>query len=715
MTQTSANSALRFHLVKILILLFSAFSLQLSTFSAVVPALSALPDKLPQNYKLRDWRQTAHNLDALVFNTELQGDYLPLLWWETSKININRIGFAIPAYVGDLRQTPQRKTDYDGITVLGSVLGASLVGIDKSKQNGRDYVSMLSTLFRSGDGTNLYLNGVKSSTGSSYWYELLPSLLFYQIHSLYPQNAEHRAQFIAIAERWHGGTLSLTNNNLNNTPDFDHTAFNFATGKSFDNPRWREPDAAAGVAFIEYIAHIVTGDERYRQAAAAALRFLDERRQNPLYEILLPYGAYTAARANAEQGAVHDTGKLLNWCFDGSNRRKWGMLSGTWEKTPVDGLIGATNANHEYAFAMNTFLTAALIAPIARYDDRFSGDIAKWILHAAANARYYYPDAWPASRQTSLAWSKKYDPKTSIAYEGVRKNARHRARPIEEKTHGGTVTKPKNITDRTRFSLSIKPDKDQILQLWRFEVPKGNEHTIAVILDPDKHPKAPCALEILTAPSPRGPWTSRYAGKPNGTNRLWFNTDIDGTVYVLLRNTAGNSKKGKPAQAAADKLPTLHIKETYIDTRLPFSPYASGDPLFLGWGRTDLGLYGSVFSGVFGALITPTDTEGILLINLTATEVFPAKTYPTHILRNPHNTAKTVTIPLTRQVAAPIKLYDAITNKILHQNLTGNTVRLTLQPKQTLQLVQLPANGTLSQKNGKVFCDGIVIDHQAMD
>ncbi|MDR1789849.1 MAG: hypothetical protein LBR12_05865 [Opitutaceae bacterium] len=696
--------------------LFALFPAFPALLAAGVPALDALPDGLPENYRLRDWRQTAIDLDALLFNAPAPGGGPALYWVDDSHINVARDGIALPAYAGDFRQTPARKTAYDGITVLGSVLGATLAGVDKSAGGGRDQVAALSTLYRSADGTDLYLNAPGARTGASYWYELLPSLLFFQIHSLYPGNAEHRAQLRAIAERWHGGLLALCGGDFSNGPDFDHTALDLATLRSRDD-KWREPDAAAGVAFLEYIAGVVTGDARFAAAADAALRYLDGLSRNPLYEILLPYGAYAAARANAETGAAHDAAKLLNWCFDATNPRRWGMLNAAWGGTPVHGLIGATNAGHEYAFAMNTFLTAALAVPAARYDDRLSEPVAKWLLHAAANARYFYADAWPAGRQTSFEWSRKNDPKTALAYEGLRKDARVRARPEAVKTLHAAAVKPVRPGDHDRFSLTLVPEGGGAFShIWRFTLPKGNgaadAHTFAVILDAGKHPRAPYPLELRTARNPGGPWTLRKTVKAGGANRLWFNAGMDGDVFLRL-----------DARGAAP----LHLKEAYADTRLPFSPLAGGDAIFHGWGRTDLALYGSVFAGVFGALVAPTDVEGVLLVNLNATEVFPARAWPTRLLRNPHAVEKTVTVPLVPARAAAgcrpgrepegtggeaVTLYDAVANKVVAANVSGTSCRVTLGPRQTMQLVVMPAGGALSRAGGKLFCDGVVADHR---
>ena len=75
----------------------------------------------------------------------------------------------------------------------------------------------------------------------------------------------------------------------------------------------------------------------------------------------------------------------------------------SWNGIPVHGLIGSVYPNYEYAFAMNTFQAVGIMAPIARYEDKFARDLAKWILNVSSNSRYFYPDAWsPEQHQASM-------------------------------------------------------------------------------------------------------------------------------------------------------------------------------------------------------------------------------------------------------------------------------------------------------------------------
>ena len=67
---------------------------------------------------------------------------------------------------------------------------------------------------------------------------------------------------------------------------------------------------------------------------------------------------------------------------------------------------------------MNTFATAMPMVPLARYEDRYSRAIGKWMLNAANAARLFYADAHSPQNQSSEFWTG--DPQSSVAYEGLR-------------------------------------------------------------------------------------------------------------------------------------------------------------------------------------------------------------------------------------------------------------------------------------------------------
>jgi hypothetical protein len=95
------------------------------------------------------------------------------------------------------------------------------------------------------------------------------------------------------------------------------------------------------------------------------------------------------------------------------------MMTDKWGGYDVHGLMGNTLDSGGYAFAMNTFSAFGSLAPVVRYDSRYSRDIGKWMLQVANNARLFYADSLPAEHQSGTAFLG--DPQHVIPYEGLRK------------------------------------------------------------------------------------------------------------------------------------------------------------------------------------------------------------------------------------------------------------------------------------------------------
>lgn len=367
---------------------------------------------LPQPYEMIDWRAKAEAFDGLAFDFKAAGEYLPLVWRDESRVNIDRPAFGLPSYVGGLR----RDGAQEGVTCLGAVLGATVAGIDKSAQE-QDYVGMCEAWFNRTNGQRLVLNNLQGGTGGSFWYEVFPSIVFAAIADRHPARAGFGEIVRVTADRWREACAALRD--ADGVPDFDHTAFNFRTMKPVDNGKWREPDAAAGVAWLEYSAWKRFGDSNHLAAAEACLTFLQGRMRNPHYEVLLPFGALTAARLNAECGRTLDVDRLLNWCFEPSDTRGgWGVILGRWGDYDCDGLVGSIDNRGGYAFAMNTFVQAGALVPLVRYDPRYARAIGKWMLNLANAARLFYPGAMPPGHESGPEWTG--DPRRAIAYEGLR-------------------------------------------------------------------------------------------------------------------------------------------------------------------------------------------------------------------------------------------------------------------------------------------------------
>jgi len=375
---------------------------------------------LPQPYHMRDWRAVAHDFDAIAYHFDATGEFLPLGWWDRTHTNIDLDMVGMPSYVGDPRMTGG--FEHEAINCLAAVIGASLAGIDKSDQNGMNWVDRCAGYFVRG-AESVFQNKVYAKTGYTFWYELFPNILAFQLMDLYPESKTFAGKIETVADRWYQACIAMGGKEDPwSLPDFNHTAFSLEAMRAIDNGKWSEPDSAAAIAWLEYMAYCRTGSEKYLIAADWSLQFLEYRRSNPFYEVLLPYGAYTAARMNAELGRNYDVQKIVSWCFEPSDARYgWGITAERWGDYDCHGLVGSLIDGGGYAFAMNTYDTVGALVPMVRYDDRYARTIGKWVLNAANASRLFYANGLPDELQTCEEWARQYDPNSVFTYEGIRK------------------------------------------------------------------------------------------------------------------------------------------------------------------------------------------------------------------------------------------------------------------------------------------------------
>lgn len=376
--------------------------------NSLVPYIENFPG-LPNPLVIRDWSQTALDYHQLAFNPSVTGQYLPLIYEYTANTTAGFSGpaFGLPSYVGNPRDSGE------ALTALGAVLGGTLAGLNMASLNGQDRVQQCEVFYCVVNGHGLVLNNVNSQGSGSAWYDIFPSTLFYQIGSRYPGRASLQTKMAAIADSWLTVLPGLSNN-------WEHTGFNFTTMTPTDFA-WDEPDMAIGIAWLEYMAYVQFNDAKYLAAADACMTQINSRAANPFYETLGFFGPPLAARMNAELGRNYSTSKHLNWIFAPTSdaRPGWGCESSRWGNFDAYGLMGSTTDSSGYAFSMNSYSAAGIIAPVVRYEPQYARLLGRWLLHVAANANLFYPNTLATNMQSSAAWVQQTGVQ-SISYEGVR-------------------------------------------------------------------------------------------------------------------------------------------------------------------------------------------------------------------------------------------------------------------------------------------------------
>lgn len=398
-----------------------------------IPRIEQMP-AMPEPYKMIDWRQKALRFDKLAYDFQQKGEYMPLIWLDDSSRNISQQTYGMYTVIGDLRQGPHNNVEFhEALCALGSLMGAGLVGIDKTNQNGFNFVKMSQNYFNTDNGWNIIMNNTNPKVaalgggyGRDWWYDVFPNLLYYGVCSQFPNVENAKNIQHCVAEQFYKADSALHGN-------YDYSYFDYSKMKGMRNNIPYQQDAAAGHAYVLLCAYNEFDDSRYLKGCESAIEALLNQTESRFYEVLLPFGAYVAARLNAEQGTHYDVTKILNWTFDGcqspTGRTGWGVIAERWGNYDMFGLQGSITDQGGYGFLMNTFVLAWPLVPMVKYDSRYARAIGKWMLNAANAAHFCYPYEIDDSHQ----WlpEKKLVTQDAIAYEGIRKTDYYKSERLQ--------------------------------------------------------------------------------------------------------------------------------------------------------------------------------------------------------------------------------------------------------------------------------------------
>ena len=389
-----------------------------------ISRIEAMPH-FPKPYKMLDWRKKAVDFVQFAFDFNTQMPIGPVIWIDNNQRNIPQTTFGLYTAVNDARQGPHNNNGefHESLTSLAAIISAGLMGIDKTNQNGYNYVKMVQNYFNSQNGWNIMMNNTTPEVaflgggyGRDWWYDVLPNALFYAVCDLFPnvENADHIRK--TIAEQFYNASKVLNGN-------YDFSYFDYAQMKGMVNRIPFQQDAAGGHAYVLYSAYRIYNDSRYLEEAKAAIAALESQKESRFYEILLPLGIYTAGRLNAEENTRYDTRKMIEWVFDGctakNGRTGWGIIVDTWGDYDVSGLHGSITDRGGYAFFMNSVKMAWPLVPLVKYEPQYARAVGKWMLNNANACRLFFPTEIDDAHQ----WLPEMKNITGgiVSYEGLRK------------------------------------------------------------------------------------------------------------------------------------------------------------------------------------------------------------------------------------------------------------------------------------------------------
>lgn len=389
-----------------------------------ISRIDSMPD-MPASYEMLDWKKKARQFDKFVFDWHNQSPAGTLIWLDDHHRNIDQTTFGLYTAIHDIRQGPNANNGefHESLNSLAAILGAGLVGIDKTNQDGYNYVKMVQNYFNCDNGWNIMMNNTNPQVanlgggyGRDWWYDILPNALYYAVCDVFPgvDGAEHIQR--SIAEQFVKADSVLNGN-------YNYSYFDYGKMQGHVSHIPMQQDAAGGHAYVLLCAYRKFGDPRYLMHSKSAIEALLSQKESRFYEALLPLGVYTAAYLNATEGTHYDVHKLLDWIFDGckspTGRTGWGIIVGKWGEYDVSGLQGSITDGGGYAFLMNSIKPAWPFVPMVKYEPQYAKAIGKWMLNNASACRLFFPGDIDDEHQ----WAPELKNLTynNISYEGLRK------------------------------------------------------------------------------------------------------------------------------------------------------------------------------------------------------------------------------------------------------------------------------------------------------
>jgi hypothetical protein len=538
-------------------------------------------EPISSDWRLLDWRSRTESFLDAVLDPTRQGDYLPLMWWDDSKVWWSGTTFGLPSYVGRKHQWGTFGNSHESIVTMSTLISGGLVGRDMTRMAVRggsepvNLVRMQEAYFSPEDG--VFLNNAGGCSGQSFWYELAPNML---VGALVAQNPGEAG----LAEKWRAASLRWADaaENLYHLNDFNFQAYDLRSKRAVVQG-WREPDAAAGLAYLGLIAHARFREAKFHHMTRWGLDWLDRlpAADNPNYEFFLAFGVYAAARCNAEFGTHYDVAKMTNWCFDRSAVRGrsphmkpddpgdwYGVVSGKWGDRNVAGLVGARQyritektGRCGYGFIMETFAYAWPLAAAARYDNRLARGVSKWLLHAEDAARLCYPDQIPPSQQTDWEWAKACT--SAIPYEALMQRNPDTGGPGpfaagDPRLHGWG---PSNLSLYSGalvgvFAAIAQPTNvDRVLRIDTRATDFHAAPSMPTFLYYNPHPQK-VSVKISVGAAPSHLW--------DGVGNTWMQRDASGEVEIPLEPDSAAVVTVIPGSAKTDTSGTRLIADGII-------------------------------------------------------------------------------------------------------------------------------------------------------
>ncbi len=132
--------------------------------------------------------------------------------------------------------------------------------------------------------------------------------------------------------------------------------------------------------------------------------------------------------------------------------------------------------------------------------------------------------------------------------------------------------------------------------------------------------------------------------------------------------------------------------------------YAMGDGTTMFGIPSDLSLYSSAFTGFLGGLVSETNVEGILQLDLNTTDSFGDNTYQYYSYYNPYQETKIIEF----YDDEAYDLFDVLTKTVVAKNIVGKA-NISIPAESSRLVVKLPANSEIEKSGFSILANDVVI------
>ena len=354
----------------------------------VVARVERMP-RVPQPLHIIDWKKTARDYYAALFNPDCRGVGLPAV-----NLAPDRTHFGFDGHL-----KPQRSRDPRGEAhaCIIPVVGANMLGLDMARLYGMNWIGP--TLEWFDPVTKIWSNRPGSGRKVAHViYEYWPLVIGTLLADQFPKHERFNTALLQQA-----GTIFQMAKDLGYPGRLNlDQDYQYRDGKWVVLPRRIDSNVgnAASFAWVVYAAYTKTNNPEYLAAAKEAIAWWLSTPGR--YEMSHEMGPLVLARLNAEHGCDFDMQRMLDIWFGDSTAfspnlpegqvMPWGITAGTrLGGVTCDGLDGACwrRIRRVLRLRHGQLSGPGWLLPAVRYDQRIARTAARYALNAANSCRYF--------------------------------------------------------------------------------------------------------------------------------------------------------------------------------------------------------------------------------------------------------------------------------------------------------------------------------------